>query len=307
MGTSSKASDTGKQGTLEDMRERLALVERGLSELHERRLQLESDAARQAQRVEHLTVENSELKATRSELRFDLNASRENLVAAKQEYLLLEHDNEALRRSEDRLIGVQAELAETKEQLASTQRSVVLLEHDNEDLRQRESELLRMRSDFVALREEHAPVVERQTQDTKRLEDRENDLGHVRGELADALAEVERLQLEQRRLSDANERARRRNTHLEMMYDMARIDSNELDSLACQLTDGVQLMMASRRWRLGHMLLSLPRRAVFRGNPPMVTDSLVALVGTYRESRRSASREWRRLAGAEKTEPSDVT
>ena len=84
------------------------------------------------------------------------------------------------------------------------------------------------------------------------------------------------------------------------------MDSNELDSLVSQLADGVQMMIGSRRWRLGHMLLSLPRRSVFRRTPPMVTDSLLALVGTYREGRRSASREWRRLGEAAQIEPSDV-
>ena len=106
MGTSSKVSDAGRPETLEDVRARLVLVEKGLSESQERNEQLDSELARQAQkRMELLTAENSKLKATRSELQFDLNACREDIVVAQQESLLLKHDSEgaqAVRRPPDR-------------------------------------------------------------------------------------------------------------------------------------------------------------------------------------------------------------
>ena len=300
MGTSSKASDAERHGALEDLQARLVLVEKDLSESQETKAKL----ARQAQLVERLTGENEKLKAARSELQFDLNACQDDLVAVKQQCLLLKYENGELRQSKDRLVGVQAELAETSEQLVSTQNSVVLLEHDNEGLRQRESELLVIRTEFETLREEHARLVEKQQQQAKRLADRESELARVGAKLLDAMQAVEHLKREQRRLSETNKIARARIKHFKAMYNLARVEIVELDALLDRLANGLQLMMDSRRWRLGQTLVSLSRRVVFRRNPPVVTDALVALVQKYRDGRRSSNRNWQRLAEVVETETS---
>ncbi len=328
------------EASLDDVTERLSLVENSLSEL-EKGQAVDSESVRQAQRLELVTADNTKLRATCSELEYDLNAARADLAAAREGSLLLKHDNERLQRSEDSLVAIRAELTETKEQLGSTQRSVVLLEHDIEDLRQREAELLAIRAKYDDLRVEYAPMAERHRQTARRLDDRERDLERLRQKVreleselarsasrldselarsASRLSEVqthlsdaqtrvaterdgsrtklESLRWENRQLSEANAQLRNQSTRLRKSYDMARSQSNELDALAAQMADGLELMVRSRRWRLGNMLLSIPRRLAFRGIPPMVTDTLQELIRQYREGRRASSRQWRQLAAA---------
>ena len=351
MGTVSNAPDMQpSEASLDDVTERLSLVESSLSEWERKRQAFDSESVRQTQRLESVTAENTRLKATCSELEYDLNAAREDVAAAREDSLLLKHDNERLQQSEDRLVAIRAELAETKEQLGSTQRSVVLLEHDIEDLRQRETELLAIRAKYDDLRVEHALVAERHRQAARRLDDRERDLERCHQRVAklesevvssvsglsdvekraaterdDARVQLERLRDESRekleslerektrlrddsreklevlerektRLSEAIVQLRAQSTRLRKTYDMARSQSNELDALVAQLADGLELMVRSRRWRLGNLLLSFPRRMIFRGTPPMVTDTMLGLVRQYREDRRTSSRQWRRLA-----------
>ncbi len=322
MATTLKAPDSASQGTLEDVQDRLALVEGRFSDTQQQRKQLDAEVARQAQRLEYLTEENEKLEATRSELQFDLNACRDELAAAERRCVLLEQDNDGLRKSESRLFSVEAEFAETREQLAATRQSVALLEHDNEDLRQREAELLPVRTSFGKLQEEHARLSgeharlsERQQQEAKFLEDKISELAGVRGELAGATRAVERLQMEKQRLVEANKmerqrlieannQARDRIAHLRAAISQARADNSELVKLVDRLADGLQLMIGSRRWRLGHSLVTLPRRLLFRRNPPVITDALLDLVKQYRDGRRSSSFNWQRLAEAAGTESS---
>ena len=304
MGTASNASDAQpSDATVDHITARLSLVENSLSEWKKKGQALDSESVRQAQRLELVTAENTKLKATCSELECDLNAAREDVAAAREDSLLLKHDNERLQRSEDRLVAVRAELVETKEQLGSTQRSVVLLEHDIEDLRQRETELLAIRAQYDNLRVEHAPVAERYRQTARRLDDRERDLERQHQKVVEleshrdgSRAKLESLQQENRQLSEANVQLRNQSIRLRKTYDMARSQSNELDALVAHLADGLELMIRSRRWRLGNMLLSIPRRLAFRSTPPMVTDTLLELIRQYRDGRRTSSRQWRRLA-----------
>ena len=306
MGTTPTAApDATSQGTLEDLQDRLDLMEKRFSENPEQKKQLEAEVVRQGQRLEHLTEENVKLKANQSELQFDLNACRDDLAAAERRCLLLEQDNEGLRRSESRLFSFEAELAETRQQLAATRQSVVLLEHDNEDLRQREAELLPVRTRFEELREEHARLSgdharlsERQQQEARLLQDAKSELAGLQSKLAAVTQTVERLQLERQRLIETNQQARDRIAHLKAMVSQARADTGELEKLADRLADGLQLIIGSRRWRLGHFLVTLPRRLLFRRSRAVVTDTLLGLVKKYRDGRRSSSFNWQRLAEA---------
>ena len=306
MGTVSNASDMQpSEASLDDVTERLSVVENSLSEWERKGQAVDSESVRQAQRLELVTAENTKLKATCSELEYDLSAAREDVAAAREASLLLKRDNERLQQSEDRLVAIRAELAETKEQLGSTQRSVVLLEHDIEDLRQREAELLAIRAKYDDLRVEHAHVAERHRQTARLLDDRERDLGRRHEKVVELESErdrsgvkLESLQQENRQLSEANVQLLNQSMRLRKTYDMARSQSNDLDALVAQMADGLELMIRSRRWRLGNMLLSIPRRLAFRGLPPMVTDTLVELIRQYRDGRRASSRQWRRLAEA---------
>ena len=295
MGTASNASGAHpSEPSLDDVAARLSVVEHSLSDWIKGHV-LDSDAARQAERLELVTAENTKLKATCAELEYDLNVAKEDAATTRQANLLLKHDTERLQQSEDRLVTVRAELAETKELLVSTQRNVVLLEQDIEDLRQREAELLVIRAKYDELHVEHALVSERHRQAARRLDDCERDLERL--ESLQQEKRLESLQQEKWRLSETNDQLREQCARLRQTYDLARSQSNELDALVAQMADGVELMIRSRRWRLGNMLLSIPRRLVFRSMPSMVTDMLQELIRQYRDGRRASGRQWRRLAG----------
>ena len=101
------------------------------------------------------------------------------------------------------------------------------------------------------------------------------ELGRAAAAKESARRETERLRAKRRALTEevARQAAARRRERSRLMYD-----NQELAGLAGQLQVGVKALLASRRWRLGHAILSLPRRLLLRPSPPTAVQTLAPLV-----------------------------
>ena len=75
-----------------------------------------------------------------------------------------------------------------------------------------------------------------------------------------------------------------------MLFDRAHALGRLADDLAErrrfaeEMTRLVETVRSSRRWRTGHFLLSLPRRALGRGRPATAADALSGLIAEYRRT-----------------------
>lgn len=96
----------------------------------------------------------------------------------------------------------------------------------------------------------------------------------LRQELDGMVASNGRLQQEvsglQRTVADAR---RRLADHREL-----QAAASQMRASVAQLRGGIEALLASRRWRLGHALLSLPHRLLLRRPPPTGAEALLGLV-----------------------------
>lgn len=125
--------------------------------------------------------------------------------------------------------------------------------------------------------------------DMRRLADNHAELRETRESLAREHATLQRahagLERKAATVSKERDRALREGAALKSERDLLRSDQAELSDFAEALTAGFETTLTTRRWRLGHALLSLPRRLLFRPPSPMVTDALRSLVGEHRTRR----------------------
>ena len=210
-----------------------------------------------AQRIEDLTRENAELKATRSELQYDLNASTDTLAEARLRAAVVERDNEALREK--------------------VHRQAAAAEHDREELR----ELAKLREQHGDLQQRLAIIVHQRKSLRGELHRRAQLLGRTRGELRGAQDTIAHLRHEVRVL----ERDRWSLQNQTAQNKVLRSRITDLDQIVEQLREGFRAVLASRRWRLGGALLFLPRRLMLRPKGATVPDAMLGLSAGHRARR----------------------
>ena len=79
-----------------------------------------------------------------------------------------------------------------------------------------------------------------------------------------------------RKMTEENVQLARRNRRLATEHARMKRDLDDTTSRQADLRAGIADILASRRWRLGHFLLSLPYRLLLRRVPPMATDTIDA-------------------------------
>ena len=79
-----------------------------------------------------------------------------------------------------------------------------------------------------------------------------------------------------RKMTEENVQLARRNRRLATEHARMKRDLDDTTSRQADLRAGIADILASRRWRLGHFLLSLPYRLLLRRVPPMATDTIGA-------------------------------
>ena len=122
--------------------------------------------------------------------------------------------------------------------------------------------------------------------DMQRLADNHAELRAARESLAREHAALQRAHTAlERNAAEERDRAVWERGALKSERDLLRLDQAELANFAEALTAGFETTLTTRRWRLGHALLSLPGRMLFRRPRPMVTDALRGLIGEHRVRR----------------------
>lgn len=91
-----------------------------------------------------------------------------------------------------------------------------------------------------------------------------------------------------RNLTEENVQLARRNEQLAVEHKRMKRELVDTNSRQGDLVAGIADILASRRWRLGHFLLSLPYRLLFRRVPPMATDTIDDAVGKSRQATASS-------------------
>ena len=86
--------------------------------------------------------------------------------------------------------------------------------------------------------------------------------------------ENERLRSDRRKLTGENRKLREAKQQAQRLS----YDNQSLAGLAGELQVGVKALLASRRWRLGHAILSLPHRLLLRPSPTTAAEGLLPLI-----------------------------
>ena len=191
------------------------------------------------------------------------------IAVLRQQLAIAERDNEALRERLGQLSGVPPLLEKNRQQLTELSQRLALVVQDRKSLRrelQRRTRLLaRARSELRAAQKSVADV----RRSVRRLE-RDRWVLRRDAETTKALRrrDAETTKALRRRDAETNEALRRQNA--------------ELGHLVDQLGDGFRAVLASRRWRLGSALSTVPRRLLFRPGTPAAPDAMLELVEAYR-------------------------
>ena len=183
---------------------------------------------------------------------------------------------------EDQVRSYKERNAQTAERIAELEQSRKALQQANADLMRDRDRLARQneqrRRDQEAAEERltrHSRDHTRLVASHRALERRHRDLG------ADHL----RLKGSVQALRQGWRRLRRRQEALRLEHELLRSDWQELADFANELTRGFSALVGTWRWRIGHGLLSLPRRLSLRGGRPMVTDAMRLLIESHGERR----------------------
>lgn len=273
--------------------------------------------ALEAERVVTLQGQVAELEATRSELQYDLNATLETLAqerkqsaVAEERYRAAEMRHKAeIGASEERLALAHADTEKVRV-IAMLRQQLAVVERDNETLRER----LRQLSDVPPLLEEKRQqlgelgqrlllVVQDRKSLRRELQRRAQLLARARSELRASQKSVVDIRRSLRRLErdrwvlqrdvETNKSVRRRDAETNKALRRRHAETNkalrrqnaELAHLVDQLSDGFRAVLASRRWRFGSALSTVPRRLLFRPGMPAAPDAMLELVEVYRRRR----------------------
>lgn len=90
--------------------------------------------------------------------------------------------------------------------------------------------------------------------------------------------ENERLRSDRRKLTGENRKLREEQLQAQRKAHRLLYDNQSLAGLAGELQVGVKALLASRRWRLGHAILSLPHRLRLRPAPATAAEGLLPLI-----------------------------
>lgn len=170
-------------------------------------------------------------------------------------------------------------------ELDVAQREARRLRQSNAELERRVAVRGEQVRNLTAQRRELVDEVARQTasrHDVRNdLNDSIQELRAVRAEAAAARDEADRLQREVERrekdLKAAIERHGRERGQLQREKQHLQHRYSALRGLASELQVGVKALLASRRWRLGHTILSLPHRLLLRQPPATAASALLPL------------------------------
>ena len=306
------------------------------------------DQALARRRIERLTCSNAELRATRSELQYDLTVSLEALaeerkqaavaearhraeiaeeqhqgalVAARLRAVIAEEQHRASIAEEQHRASIaeeqhrasiaeeqhrasiaeeqhrasiaeeqhrasiaeeqhRASIAEEQHRasIAEEQHRASIAERDN----QTAGRIAALTRQLADLRERLSLVVHDRKSLRRELQRRGRLLARARSELRAAQKSVAILQQNVRGLERANWMLEREAAGSKAWNKRLREQNAESARLIDQLADGFHAVRASRRWRLGSALLSVPRRLLFRPRASTTPDDMVGLVAEHR-------------------------
>lgn len=252
------------------------------------------------ERIEVLTRMVAELKATRSELQYDLSVALDTLAEERKRLAIVEAQHRTALGAEQH----KAALAEERLRVANRERDIATVrdlaalrlevahaERDNEALRERVRQLSgmpslleRRRTQVADLRERLSLIVHDRKALRRELKRRAGLLARLRSDVRAAEESVFTLQRSVRGLerenwvlrgeTGANRALRKQNAELVRLVD--------------ELGEGFHAVLASRRWRLGAALLALPRLLLFRRNARTAPEALLQLVVEHRRRQTNA-------------------
>ena len=252
------------------------------------------DQALARRRIESLTCSNAELRATRSELQYDLSVSLEALAEERKQVAVAEERKQAAaaevrHRTEIAEVRHRAEIAEEQHQgalAAARLRAAIAEEQHRASIAERDNQtagrLAVLTRQLAGLRERLSLVVHDRKSLRRELQRRARLLARARSELRAAQKSVAVLQQSVRGLERANWMLEREAAGYKAWNKRLRAQNAESARLIDQLADGFHAVRASRRWRLGSALLSVPRRLLFRPRASTTPDDMVGLVAEHR-------------------------
>ena len=235
-----------------------------------------------AQRIEDLTREITELKATRSELQYDLSVSVDALAEERKKTAVVKRDNQALQEKVQHVTELLSAQEKAVELLAEARYQTAMAKHDREELR----ELAAVREQLGEAHGKLAVVVHQRKSLRGELRRRGQLLARARSELRSAQEAIGELRRHVRGLERD-----RWTLEMQMAENKGlRHRQAQLEKLVEQLSDGFHAVLASHRWRLGGALLFLPRLLVRRPGKAAegergrttVPDYMLALVSAHR-------------------------
>ena len=318
----------------QDARERLQETQRKLGEALATSQRLDKDLALARREVRQLGQRIRDLNEASERERVTLReAHAERLTEAERK---LDEALTTSRRLDKELALARRDVRQLGQRVRDADERQVRAARANAELAGRRSELVRQREalqeayatrmrerDLVAQdRDSARQDMRRLKADMQRLADNHASLGEARESLAQEHAALQRehtalrgahagLARDAAVAKQERDRAVREGSALKAERDLLRLDQAELVHFSEALTDGFETTLTTRRWRLGHALLSLPRRVLFRPRQAMVTDAVRGLIGEHRqrrgefEKRRATLRE-RRDANAKQEKDAPV-
>lgn len=268
-----------------------------------------------AERIEALTRTVDELRATRSELQYDLSVALDKLAEERKRSAVAEEQHKAALAAERHRAAVvdeqhgahiaaeqqKAAVADERGRASNAERDVDAVrdlaalrlqvaraERDNEVLREQlrrlsalPSMLERRRTQLAGLRERLALAAHDRKALRWELKRRARLLARLRSDLRLAEKSVSGLQRSMRSLE-----------HEKWLLQgeagankVLRRQNVELTRLVDELAEGFHAVLSSRRWRLGTALLALPRLLLFRRRVPTAPDAMLRLVMDHRRRR----------------------
>lgn len=225
----------------------------------------------------HALRQHERLRGDVSESVRDANAARMGRQQADADTRLLLKSHEL-----DRALG---DLKETKRDLRETMLELHRLRNESSRQQRRLGVQDEQVRSLTSQRRELTEEVARQAaarHDVRRdLGDSVRELAVARAELVQETAVAADLRQELDGMVEANARLRQEVAGLQSAAADARrlrAAASQMRTSLAQLQAGVEALLASRRWRLGHALLSLPYRLLLRRPPPTGADALLGLV-----------------------------
>ena len=261
------------------------------------------DAVRQAlaaERIEAATRTIRELKATKSELQYDLSVALDSLAEERKRGAVAEEQHRAQVAEERRSAAVAAERhrasigerdADSVREIAGLRLQVACVEQDNAALR---DEVRRLSGVPALLEKRRVQLADLR----QRLSLASHDRKALRRELKRRAGLLARLRSDRRAAEESVSALQRRVRELERENWALQVEAGangimrkqnvELACLVDDLGEGFHAVRASRRWRLGGALLAVPRLLLFRAGAPTVPDTLLRLVAEHRRRRTMA-------------------